>query len=186
MTNKDKFIKLAWKPHFKRFEIMHENLVLVEMAKVNVVLDRPIYIGFSVLELAKLHMYKFHYNVMKPYFGENLQLLFTDTDSLTYKLTTEDLHNDMQQLSQHMDLSVYPQNHSLHNMINAKVIGKMKDETAPRLITRFVGLRSKLYCCELEDDSVKNAMKGIRFKLFVFFYFKRFRCSETCLSQEKM
>lgn len=64
----------------------------VEKKKSRVVLDKPIYTGFTVLELSKLHMYNFHYGVMMLKYGpEKAKLLFTDTDSLTYQIQTDDL-----------------------------------------------------------------------------------------------
>ena len=52
----------------------------------NEVLNRSYYIGVAILELAKLHMYDFHYNEMKPLFGKDLHLLYLDTDSLQYEI----------------------------------------------------------------------------------------------------
>ena len=65
----------------------------VERRHNSVVLDKPIYTGFTVLELSKLHMYNFHYKVMMAKYGpEKAKLLFTDTDSLTYQIKTDDLY----------------------------------------------------------------------------------------------
>jgi len=75
-------------------------------------------------------MYDFHYNVMMPIYGpERLQLLFTDTDSLTYKITTEDLFKDMETNRDAYDTSNFDKNHPLYNQDNEKVLGKFKSET---------------------------------------------------------
>ena len=102
-------------------------------------------------------MYDFHYNTMKPKYGDNLKLLFTDTDSLCYEITTDDLYEDMKQNQNVYDFSEYPQNHPLYSAQNKKVIGKFKDETNGTPIHEFVGLRSKLYSFKL-FDAEKNKM----------------------------
>ena len=48
-------------------------------------LNKPIYVGFTVLVLGKWIMYDFHYNFIKKNF--NVELLFTDTDSLAYEIS---------------------------------------------------------------------------------------------------
>jgi len=55
------------------------------MAKTLITYDKPVYLGNCILDLSKLLMYEFHYDVMKPKYGKRLQLLFTDTDSLCYE-----------------------------------------------------------------------------------------------------
>jgi len=71
--------RLAAKPTFKRFVIINPDLALVEMLRTKVTLDKPIYTGYSVLEMSKWLMYDFHYNQMKAMFPGQLRLLFTDT-----------------------------------------------------------------------------------------------------------
>jgi len=67
---------------------------VMELGKNIVKLDKPIYAGFTILELSKYLMYDFHYNTMKPKYGDNIELLMTDTDSLTYKIKTDDFYQD--------------------------------------------------------------------------------------------
>ena len=74
------------KATFKRSKIIDENLVGVEMRYSTVKLNKPYYIGVAILELAKHHMYEFHYEVMKPVFGDDLRLLYTVTDLLLYRI----------------------------------------------------------------------------------------------------
>ena len=68
------------KPTFKRSKIIDQHLVGVEMKYVSVKLNKPYYVGVAILELAKCHMYDFHYNVMKSVFEGCLHLLYMDTD----------------------------------------------------------------------------------------------------------
>jgi len=67
----------------------------VDRVKSEITLDKPIYAGFCLLEISKVLMYEFHYDVMKMKYGANAQLLFTDTDSLCYHVITDDLYADM-------------------------------------------------------------------------------------------
>ena len=64
------------KPGFKRFQIFSEDLVGVEVIKPTVTLDRPIFVGATILDLSKVHMYDFWYNTLKPKY-QNLKLCFT-------------------------------------------------------------------------------------------------------------
>lgn len=73
--------RLCAKPFFDRFKI---DLVGVENKKVKLLLNKPVYIGQTILDLSKLVMYDFHYNFMKKLYEDNIKLLFTDTDSLMY------------------------------------------------------------------------------------------------------
>ena len=83
VTSEEKLEKLAAQPFFKQFKIFYENLVAVERAKVELTLNRPIYVGFAILDLSKTLMYNFHYNYNKRKYPDST-LLFTDTDSLKY------------------------------------------------------------------------------------------------------
>ena len=65
VTSEEKLKKLAAQPSFKQFKIFHENLVAVERAKVELTLNRPIYVGFAILDLSKTLMYDFRYNYIK-------------------------------------------------------------------------------------------------------------------------
>lgn len=145
---------------FQSFKIFNDDLASIELHKQKLVLNRPIYVGFSVLDLSKTLMYDFHYNYMKSKYGSRAQLLFTDTDSLCYEITTDDLYHDLKDDKELFDFSAYPRNHSLYDATNKKIIGKMKDETESVPVKEFVGLRSKMYRM-VHDNTEKRTAKGI-------------------------
>ena len=67
----------------------------MRMGESTVCLNKPIYLGQTILDLSKTLMYKFHYEYVKPMYGEKARLLFTDTDSLCYEIKTEDFYEDI-------------------------------------------------------------------------------------------
>lgn len=95
--NKKRLLKLSAKPGFKSFQIFNNDLASVELSKQKLILNRPIYVGFSILDLSKVLMYDFHYNYIKKRYEDCASLCFTDTDSLCYDISTADLYEDMKQ-----------------------------------------------------------------------------------------
>ena len=65
------------KPQFQRFQIFDNDIVGVELLKSEVVLDKPIYVGVSILDFAKIHMAWFWYDVIKSKYGQKAELCFT-------------------------------------------------------------------------------------------------------------
>lgn len=152
-------------PRIKDFTIYNDWLVAVEKIKKEVVIDKPIYLGFSILDLSKVLMYDFHYNYMlKKYGHENVKLLFTDTDSLCYHIKTEDFYEDIKgEDMKHFDTSDYPEDHMLFSNVNKKVIGKFKDEANGKPISEFVGLKPKMYAFTVDEPS-KKRKEGLKKK----------------------
>jgi hypothetical protein len=146
----------------KRWQEINEDFTLVQMMNNNIRWTKPTFVGFSVLDLSKLHMYRFHYDVVRPKYGDHARLLFTDTDSLCYRVQTEDLYEDMLGLREHLDTSEYPPEHRLFSRQNEKVIGKFKDECSGVAPVHFVGLRSKMYSLLLPGDKAKATAKGVK------------------------
>ena len=152
---------IAAKPSFKRLKIFSHDLVGVEMTKPIILMNKPVYTGFATLDLSKILMYDFHYNIIKQKYGNSAKLLFTDTDSLCYLIETPDLYKDMLQFQDCFDTSNYPKNHPLYSSKNAKVLGKMKDELASKPGLEFVGLRPKMYSLLTYDGTEKKTAKGV-------------------------
>lgn len=154
--------RLIASPHFHSASIFTENLVAIQLKQEEIILDKPIYIGFSVLELSKTHMYNFHYNIIKPFYQNRVQLCYTDTDSFVYIINTNDFYKDLKSnLLCYFDTSNYNPDEYNIPLINKKVPGLFKDEMGGQIITEFVGLRSKLYCIKTLNKVIKKA-KGIK------------------------
>ena len=95
VTTAEKYLKTIMKPNFKSGVLFGENLMGCEMGKIKVVMNKPVYLDQAVLDLSKIVMYKFHYDYMKPKYGENLKLCYMDTDSLIYQIKTKDFYADI-------------------------------------------------------------------------------------------
>ena len=147
---------------FKSFTIINDGMVGVVSHKKEEIFNKPIYCGLAILDLSKLHMYKFHYDHMKPKYGENIKLCYQDTDSLIYHIKTEDLYKDMHETKEQYDFGSYPKNHFCYDSTNNKVIGKFKDETSGTPIIEWVGLAPKMYSIKLETGKEKGTAKGIK------------------------
>ena len=83
-------------------------------------------------------MYDFHYSFIKKQF--DAELLFTDTDSLTYEIKSEDVYEEFFKHKHLFDFSNYPKDSKFFDQANIKVIGKMKDEFEEKIVDEFVGL----------------------------------------------
>lgn len=169
VTDAKTALKKIAKPQFEDCKIYSNNLVAIKQLPKVVKLNKPIYVGLSVLDLSKLHMYQFHYDYIVPKYGDKQQLLFTDTDSLCYHIETEDIYKDMKDDSHLFDMAGYHMDgYRSCDKTNNKVIGKFKDETEGTPIVEFCGLRSKMYSIKLDesikkgDNCEKKTGKGIK------------------------
>ena len=157
-------LKLVAKPNFDRRTIFNDKLVAVHMKRTKLVFNKPIYLGFAILDLSKILMYDFHYNFVRKMYGSKAKLLFTDTDSLAYEIETEDFYKDMIPYAKSkFDTSNYPTDHpsGMPAGLNKKVVGMFKDECGGKNMTEFVGLRAKMYAYKVEDEEHKKA-KGVK------------------------
>ena len=122
-------------------------------------LNKPIYVGFTVLELSKWMMYDFHYNFIKKNF--NAELLFTDTDSLTYEIKSENVYEEFFKWKDLFDFSNYSKDSKFFDETNEKVIGKIKDESEGKITDGFVELNSKMLSRKNIDGKESNTAKGV-------------------------
>jgi hypothetical protein len=140
--------------------------------KTCIKLDKPVYVGLTILDNSKLTMYNFHYEYIKKKYNDKAKLLFTDTDSLCYHIETEDIYKDFKNDSNdRFDFSNYKKTHTNFNDTNESQLGKFvnnefqgyfKDETKGVPIVEFCGIRSKCYSLLLPGDIEKQTLKGIK------------------------
>ena len=151
-------IKEQSKLTFNGIHKPYENCDSYTFKQNEVLMDKPIDLGFSVLELSKLLMYATYYDILQPCFGqENIQLHYMDTDSFVLSINTKDNIKDLKNLEEIFDFSNLDENHELFSNKNKKVIGKFKIETPKNIwIDEFICLRSKMYAFKSGDDSKIN------------------------------
>ena len=155
VTSQKKAKRLTAKPNFKKCSIFSENLCAIEMRKTQIYFNKPVYLGMCILDLSKTLMYDFHYNYIKPKYGEKAKLLFTDTDSLAYEIQTEDFYRDISSdVHSKFDTSNFSENHPSGIPVgaNKKVVGMFKDEAGGKIIEEFVELRAKLYSYKMFES----------------------------------
>ena len=162
VTDEKKLLKMTAKPTYVSSKIFNENLVAVHKIKETLTLNKPAYVGMCILDLSKVLMYDFNYNYIKNKYGNKAKLLFTDTDSLTYEIETNDVYQDFWNDKDKFDNSDYSESSPYFDNTFKKVIGKFKDEAAGIPITEFVGLRSKMYSYMKDNDEGGKTAKGIK------------------------
>ena len=164
VTNRESYLRNVMKPNFTSSVLFGENLMGCEMGKIKVVMNKPVYLGQAILDLSKIVMYEFHYNYMLPKYGqERLKLCYIDTNSLVYRIKTNDFYTDIaDDIPTRFDTSGYCKDRQLPIGKNRKVIGLMKDELGGDIISEFAILRPKLYSFRKIDGSEDKKCKGIK------------------------
>ena len=143
VNNEKEFLKYKSRPTYVTHKLFDKDYAAIHEIKPVLMLNKPIYVGFTVLELGKWMMYDFHYNVIKKNFND--ELLFTDTDSLTYEIKSENVYEDFFKWKDLFDFSNYSKDSKFFDGANKKAIGKMKDEYGGVIIDQFIGLNSKMH-----------------------------------------
>ena len=142
-----------------------EDLLIMEMKKAEVKMNKPTYLGQATLDISKTLMYEFWCDYLKPKYGDNARLCYTDTDSFVILVKTEDFYKDIaDDVDKWFDTSKYKKddNKPLPIGINEGVLGKFKDELKGKIMTEFIALRVKTYAYLLNDDSEHKKAKGTK------------------------
>lgn len=151
------------KPNFHSCNIIDENLVAIQLDRTAIKIRKPLYVGLTVLELSKICVYRFHYDVMKAKLGDKCKMCYTDTDSYVYEIKDHDVYELMKENIDEFDTFDYsPNNRFNMPRVNNKVLGKMKDECAGSIMTHFIGLRSKMYCSKIGGQEPIKKAKGVK------------------------
>ena len=122
--------KLVSEPNYHTINLISEDLSITEVKKTKVKMNKPIYLGLSILEISKILMYEFWYDYMKPKYDNKVKLYYMDTDSFIMNIKAngfyEDIANDVEN---RFDTSNYEVNRPLPMGKNKKIIGLMKVTT---------------------------------------------------------
>ena len=126
--------KLVSELNYYSTKYISENLIIIEMKKMEIFMNKPIYLGQAILDISKTRMYEFWYDYIKLKYGDKATLCYRDTDSFIIHIKTEDIANDV---SKWFDTSEYDKkdNRPLLIGINKKVIGIFKDELKGKIMT---------------------------------------------------
>ena len=123
---------------FKK-RLFSKNFAAIHEIKPILTLDKPIYVGFSILDLSKLLMHELHYNYMRVKYGSGTKLLFTDTNSLVHETETDEVYVDFYKDKVSHEFSDNPKDFRFYDPANKNVIGKMKDEVREILLISLLG-----------------------------------------------
>ena len=95
VTTDKKRNKLVSEPNYLTMNYISEDLSIIEMNKTRVKMNKPIYLGLSILDISKILMYEFLYDCMKSKYGNDVILCYMDTDSFVMNIKTEDFYKDV-------------------------------------------------------------------------------------------
>ena len=152
---------LASEPNCQSTKYISKYLLIMEMKKVEVKMNKPIYLGQAVLDISKTLMYEFWYDYIKPMYSDKAKLCYTDTDNLVINIKTEDFHKDIpNNVERLFDTSNYNKkdNRPLPVGKNKKVIGMFKGEIGSKIMTEFCALRAKTYSFLIDEYTLMLIM----------------------------
>ena len=168
-TTKKQALKLTKKPNFNSFNIINEDLTIIEMSKNKCIFDSPILIGSQVLFNSKCNLYNYMYNIIPDLFGrENIIYSLRDTDSIIYKIKNCSYENY---------LKILKNNKHLFD----KELGLMENEIKEN-INEVISLMSKRYSIQSVDMvnkiKAKSIPKAFSKKIHTHRYFKKILFNE--------
>ena len=153
----------------------------------NVKMNKPIYLGMSILDINKTLMYEFWYDYIKRKYGDRATLCYLDTSSFVIYIITADVYKDItNDVERWFDTSNFDENDKTALPIgkNKKVPGLFKDELGGKIIKQFCVLRAKTYAYLMDDDSEKKKAKGT--KKCVIKHRRMFENYKDCLFNDKI
>ena len=137
--------RLVSEPNYHATKWFSEDLLAIEMKKIKVKMNKPVYLGLPILEISKTLMYEFLYDFIKPKYQNNAKLCYMDTDSFIINIKTENFYKDIaDDVEKRFDKSNYEVNRPLPKGKNKKVIGLIKDELRGKIMTDLYQLGQKL------------------------------------------
>ena len=87
--------KFASEPNYHKTKHIPEDLLIMEIKKTEVKMNKPIYLGQAILDIRKALMYEFWYDYIKPKYWDKVKLCYMDTDSFIMHIETENFYKDI-------------------------------------------------------------------------------------------
>ena len=163
VTTDKKRSKLVSEPNYHTINLISEDLSITEMKKTKVKMNKPIYLGLSILEISKTLMYEFWYDYVKSKYNNDVKLCYMDTDSFLMNIKTNDFYKDIaNDVENRFYTSNFEVNRPLPTGKNKRIIGLMEDELGGKTITEFVTLRPKTYSFLTDDGKEDKKAKGTK------------------------
>ena len=131
VTTDEQRIKLVSEPNYHATKPFSKNLLAMEMKKTKVILNKPVYLDMSILDISKTLVYEFWYDYIKTKYEDRPKLCYMDSDSFVIHIETEDIYDDIaNDVEKWFDTSNYNENDKRRFPIgkNKKVIDLFKDE----------------------------------------------------------
>ena len=108
VTTNKKRNKLVSEPNYHTMNYISKDLSIIEMNKTRVKMNKPIYLGLSILYISKILMFEFWYDYMKPKYGNDVKLCYMDTDSFLMNIKTKNFYKDIaNDVEKRLDTSNY-------------------------------------------------------------------------------
>ena len=136
VTTDKRWNQLVSDPNYHTSKHFSENLFAIEMEKTKVKMNKPVYLGMSILDISKTIIYEFWYDYIKQKYQDNAKLCYKDTDSIIIHIKTEDFYRDIaDDVEKWFDVSNYSEDdkRALPIGMNKKVIGLFKDELGGKI-----------------------------------------------------
>ena len=163
VTTNKKRSKVVSEPNYHTMNYILKDSSIIEMKKTKIKMNKPIYLGLSILDISKILMYELWYDYMKPKYSNDMKLCYMDTDSFVMNIKTEDFYKDIaNDVEKRFDTSNYEVDRPLPTGKNKKVIGLMKDELGGRIMMEFITLRTKAYTYLTDDGKEDKKAKGTK------------------------
>ena len=163
-TNKQRN-RLASEPNYHTTKYILKDLLIMQMKKVEVKMNKPIHLGQAILDVSKILMYEFQYDYIKPKYGDKAKLCSMDTDSFIIYIESEDFLEDISNdVESWYDTSSYDKKDERPLPIckNKKMIDLFKGELGGKIKTEFAMLTAKAYTYLMEDGSEHKKAKGTK------------------------
>ena len=133
------------------------------MTNTQILMNKPAYLGLSILDLSETVMYEFWYDYAKPKYGENAKLYYMDTDSFIVHVKTDDIYKYIaEDVETRFETLNFEIDRPLLKGKNKKVTGLMKDELGGQIMKEFVGLRAKKYSYLKDNNDEDKKAKGTK------------------------